>query len=196
MSKKKYPAATMAPAEVPENVNEAYELVRPLLYHQVSKFKRCYPTTDHDELVGQAEVAFVRGHWEFKSGKTNGGRTIKDPYATSIRRWIWFSMFDAMRARITKADATEAIGERDFIANDPPPRFDVADLGLEEDGVYVAELLLDPPRSLAIPAEKRGGSPRNYRSTLREWLSDRGWAASRISAAFAQIKNSLANAAD
>ena len=184
-----YPAATMAPDEVPEDINEAFALVEGLLFDQVHKFHLRYGG-DRDDLIGEAHEAFMKGHAEFITGKTNGGKAIKDPYATSIRRWIWFEMFDRMRSRIKANDATEAIGDRDF-ALDTTEDFNVNDWGLGEDALRVVKLLLEPPRSIRIPAERKGGSPRNYRSTLREWLTDRGWTATRINGAFAEIKHAL-----
>lgn len=186
---KEYPAATMAPNEVPGDVNEAFALVENLLFDQVHKFHRRFGG-DKDDLIGQANEAFVKGHAEFITGKTRTGRDIKDPYATSIRRWIWFSMFDIMRARIAKNDATEAIGERDFAHTDAE-RFDIEELCLGTDARKVVKLLIDAPRSVELPAERKGGTPRNYRSTVREWLTDRGWAPLRINAAFREIKNAL-----
>ena len=188
-SAKKYPAATMTPDQVPDDVNEAYGLVEGLLFDQVHKFHARFGG-DKSELIGQAGLAFVKGHAEFITGTTNGGRVIKDPYATSIRRWVWFSMFDAMRARIAKNDATEAIGEREFVF-EAPERFDVNEWGLGKDAVYVVKLMVDPPRSVLIPTERKGGTPRNLRSTVREWLGDRGWTPDRINAAFREIKAAL-----
>ena len=184
-----YPAASMAPSEVPEDVNEAFALVQDLMWDQVHKFHRRYGG-DLDELSGQAGLAFAKGHAEFVSGTTNGGQPIQDPYATSIRRWVWFFMMDKMRSRINKTDPEEAILDRDFQA---PQRevFDVEDLGLSTDGRTVCLLMVEPPNSVAMPVARKGGTARNYRSVVREWLADRGWHTDRINAAFNEIKEAL-----
>lgn len=180
----------MGPADVPADVNEAYALVKNLMFDQVHKFYRRYGG-DREELIGQAGEAFARGHAEFVSGTTVGGHPIKDSYATSIRRWVWFVLFDKMRARIAKNDLTEAIGERDF--EDPSASFDAVGWAEEisDDARAVVQLIVEPPRGLRLAAERRGGTARNYRSTVREWLADRGWPTARINAAFAQIKDAL-----
>lgn len=186
---KTHPATSMMPGEVPRDPNKAFKLVEGLLFDQVHKFHQRYGG-DRSELEGQAGLAFVKGHAEFITGKTNGGQDITDPYATSIRRWIWFSMFDAMRIRIPKNDATEAIGERDFQAP-VADKWDINEWGFGTDAEFVVKLMIDPPRSVALPAERKGGTPRNLRSTVREWLVDRGWHPDRIGAAFNEIKEAL-----
>jgi len=187
----KYPAATMRPADVPADVNTAYGLVKNLVFDQVHRFHRRYGG-EFDELVSQANTAFVRGHTEFVSGKTNGGSPIRQPYAAKIRLWVWYSLFDAMRARIAKNDATESIGERDFELMQPEI-FDFEEFTacLGDDATEVVRLLADMPRGIIAPAMRKGNTPRNYRSALREYLTDRGWTAQRISEAFAEIKATL-----
>jgi hypothetical protein len=188
---KVWPAATMTPATVPQCPDVAYELVKNLVFDQVHKFHRMYGG-DKDELAGTAGVAFVRGHAQFVTGHTKSGRPIKEAYATKIRMAVWYTMFDVMRARIAKNDATEAIVDRDF-ACEVPAIFDREDFedGMGEDARRVVGLLLDPPSEVERVSEAKGGDPRNLRSTVRQYLVKESWSTDRINAAFNQVRNQL-----
>lgn len=191
--KQHYPAATMTPPETPTDPGEAYELVRGLIFDQVNKFQNRYGG-DIDDLVGEAHLAFVQGHQEFITGKTLTGRDIKAPFATSIRRWVWYELFDAMRTRVRRSKIVQMtpIEEgQDFEA--PAPGFKVAALaeGLSEDARYVMSLVLDPPPQIEKTAEAKGGEPRNYRSTVKQFLTAEKWRSARIDAAFDEVKKAL-----
>jgi len=66
-------------------------------------------------------------------------------------------------------------------------------MDLDDDARLVVDLALDPPEEIARVAEDKGGTPRNYRSTIRQHLRyNDGWDAERVAAAFGQIKAALA----
>jgi hypothetical protein len=184
----------MTPDTVPHDPNDAYELVRNLVFHQVHKFRRRYGG-EFDELVCEANLAFVKGHAQFTTGKTATGKTITDPYATEIRRWVWYEMFDAMRTRLRrKAIAPMVAIKEGQEFPDRLPEWDVSSWAAElgPDARLAVELVLNPPAPIENTAEAKGGEPRNYRSTVRAHLAaDLGWSTKRINAAFEEIRRAL-----
>ncbi|MBU1067226.1 hypothetical protein KKE60_05535 [Patescibacteria group bacterium] len=189
---KVYPAATMTPADAPVDPAEGYELVRNLIFDQVHKFSRRYGG-DFDELVGEANLAFVKGHNQFITGMRPSGKPFDTTYATEIRRWVWFELFDAMRTRLQRQARAQMISVGDMDYPVQSFEFDVTDwaAGLSSDASYVVELLLDPPEDVEEIIMAKGGEPRNFRSTVRAYLVASGWSARRISEAFAEIKEAL-----
>ena len=174
----------------PKNIEAGYEQVKNLIFHQVHKFFAQYGG-DFDELVGEANLAFVRGHNEYATGHTATGLTIDDPYHVVIRRWVWFSMFDAMRARLQAKAVTQPAELTENIPAEE--RWDAKDYtaGLGADAYTAAMLVLRPPEEIEAVAQAKGGEPRNYRSTVRAYLGNLGWDEGRINRAFAEIRETL-----
>lgn len=180
-----------ATVEAPETIEAGYEAVKNLIYHQVHKFFARYGG-DWDELLGEANLAFVQGHYQFIGGLTPSGKPIVDPYHVVIRRWVWFEMFEVMRTRIRRAPVLQTAeffeettaGTTDWNAG-------TFALELGDDARFAATLALYPPDEIDAVARAKGGEPRNYRSTIREHLENLGWREERIAAAFAEIKEAL-----
>ena len=190
----KYPAASMTPDETPKDAGKGYCLVKNLIFDQVHKFRRRYGG-DVEELTGEANLAFVKGHKQFITGYQAKGKAFTDPYATVIRRWVWYEMFDNMRTRLRRNSITKMEG---FIEGQEFPsraiEWDVVEWTdeLSDDARMIAELILDPPENIEDTATKMGGEPRNYRSTVRAYLQgDLGWKPERISDAFSEIRRAL-----
>jgi len=178
----------------PANADEGYRMVHDLIFDQIHKFRRRYGG-DFDELTGQALVAFMRGHHQFMRGTTPTGHAIKHDYPTEIRRWVWYTMFDDMRTRLSRAAKVrvDVVGD-DLNPPAPQYRFRVDEFteALSDDARYAVGLVLDTPEDIAEVAMAKGGAPRNFRSTVRAHLAtDLGWAPGRISAAFAEITEAL-----
>jgi len=184
-------ATAAAVTTPPTNADEAYKLVKNLIFHQVHKFRNQYGG-EFDELVGEANEAFVRGHQQFCRGTSPTGRVIEADYGTEIRRWVWYTLFDKMRTRVRRQNHTpmEAICDRDFAAPATTHNTEWAE-ELSDDARYAVELVLHPPEAIEATAEAKGGEPRNYRSTVRQYLRTQGWAVARVNEAFSEIKGAL-----
>lgn len=190
-------AATTAqtPATTPHDANQAYELVSNLIFDQVHKFFRRFGG-DFDELVGEANLAFVTGHRQYIDGVRPNGEQITHPFAVEIRRWVWFELFDAMRSRLRRENNAKMLSMESMELDVPAKnstKFKVKEwvAGLGEDAQYAVELVLYPPEEVETTAEARGGTPRNYRSTVRAYLTAEGWKPARINKAFDEIKEAL-----
>lgn len=190
-----YPAATMRVGEAPADAGAGYNLVKNLIFSQVHKFVNRYGG-DFDDLVGDANMAFMKGHAQFTAGVTSTGLPIEGTYAAEIRRWVWFELFDAMRIRLSRQHAAPMveIAEGEDFADTRPAEFSLEDFtdGMSEDACLVAGLAINPPPAVEVAANEKGGNPRNIRSTIREYLRNEcGWGAERIGAAFDEIRKAL-----
>ena len=103
-----YPATTITPATAPTDPGDGYALVKNLIFDQVHKFRGRFGG-EFDDLVGEAHVAFMKGHTQVLTGATATGLPITAPYATEIRRWVWYELFDAMRTRVRRQKAAPMV---------------------------------------------------------------------------------------
>jgi hypothetical protein len=164
-----------------DSTNKAYELVKKVIFGQAYKFY-CQFGGDLDDLVGDANLAFMQGHTQFMTGKRPSGSPLDVPYAEEIRRWVWFRLFDSLRSKIRRQEITTIsfVDNIDEVANEirykPGTCIDrplINNLG--EDALFVARLLLDPDAGVETESNTKGGCPHNYRSTIRSYLKSNGW---------------------
>ncbi len=59
------------------------------------------------------------------------------------------------------------------------------------DAFVVTKLALDPPTVIQQEISRKGGSPRNIRSSIRRYLMDLGWSAQRVADSYSQIADIL-----
>lgn len=142
---------------------------------------------DLEELESQAQYAWFQGHKHHMEclGHPN--------YATEIRRWVWFELFDKHRTRTGHRRAVKElrVGSDSLAFVAAPDMVDtLADVS--EDAKFVLRLVLRTPAHLAEAAQRRGGEPRNLRNVVRSYLSDcMGWTAKDIARTFEEIKQAL-----
>lgn len=188
-----HPATTMTPATVPPDPGDGYKLVKNLIFDQVHKFRHRFGG-EFDELVGEAHVAFVKSHNQFLTGKTVTGLPFQAPYATVIRRCVWYNLFDTMRTRVRRQKAAPMVSIEDGQDFHTPDNGLNVSTWVEElgtDARYAVTLVLEPPAAVEETIQAKGGEPRNYRSTVRTYLAAEGWSTARINAAFEEIRKAL-----
>lgn len=54
-----------------------------------------------------------------------------------------------------------------------------------------ASVVLDMPSEFKREAEERGGTPRNFRAALRNWLLREGYTSAEVTQAFLEIQGAL-----
>lgn len=175
------------------SIDSRYEEVRALIFKQVYRFASQYGG-DVDDLAGEAHIHFMRGDQQFEKGETATGRPIEQPYHVVIKNHVWYGLFDTMRTRArrhSKAAMVQA-GETDVTIADTNT-FDSRVLAIDssDDARTVLGLVLEPPTELQREAQAKGGEPRNVRSSVRNYLRGKGWAAARINTAFEEIRREL-----
>ena len=140
--------------DAPDDAAEAYELVKNLIFDQVHKFRRKFGG-DVDELVGEANLAFMKGHTQYMSGHRAGGAE-HDAYHVEIRRWVWFELFDAMRTRLSRKSQVGMVAAGDHVYDFADTTFDsvvwAADMG--DDARMAVNMVLEPPLCVAYRAAR------------------------------------------
>lgn len=162
---------------------ETYADSLPVIEKTVGAFCRAYGG-DYDELRANADTIFMEAFHRYDDSK---------PWHTWLNEWIWFELFDAMRVAARRAARAPMIGGEAVDALTYGTDFDMELFmeGLGADAVTVIKLTFDTPTDLAEAVERKGGEPRNLRSTLREYLKGLGWTARRVRESFAEIKEAL-----
>jgi len=185
--------------------NETYEEVEMLVYSIVHKFKKKYGG-DFEELLSEANYLFL---------------LVYDSYCESIGEfttWLHFRIWKGLLDHLGKdiklrkniiygdLDSTGDYGkDSQDINNDfnQIPQNKIQEtcqqnhfmLNLKSylsmESKDVIRLVLDMPNDLLIMSMKKGNSPRNVKSSLRQYLKERGWKKTEINDCFSEIKEAL-----
>jgi DNA-directed RNA polymerase specialized sigma24 family protein len=62
---------------------------------------------------------------------------------------------------------------------------------LGDDARTVVKLVVETPAELAAVVQGKGDQPRNYRSSVRNYLAELGWTAVRVAESFNEIRHAL-----
>jgi hypothetical protein len=145
----------------------------------------------YDDLLADANTAWLKGHRAFLEGRNNS-----ESYETEIRRWVWFELFDEYRVRSQHRRQTKTTIKNEEFPEQLVARrggFDLVEFfdELSEDARYAARLVLDTPAELCAAARARGGTDRNLRCLIRQYLAGMGWSATHITNVFEEIAGAL-----
>ncbi len=111
-----------------------------------------------------------------------------------MKRWVWYELLDIRRRELSRASKrSHVVDGLEMVPELSRSRFCLTDFmeELSEDAALVIQLTLDTPFSLAEVAHAKGGQPRNFRSSLRDYLREMSWSVGRINEAFEEIKKAL-----
>lgn len=176
-------------------VTETYLDVEKMIYAVVNEFHGTFGG-DWDEYVAEANLTFKQVYDSY------------DPTKGALTNVLWTSIWRKLtkvnrkniRSRaFHKVSLDAADGNYNTLAahiqDRPDCTFDfvafAAAAKLTEDAKTVIGLVLDPPEKVEKVAKAKGDLPMNWRSTLREYLRDIGWAAARISESFEEVREAL-----
>lgn len=147
---------------------------------------------DFDELVAEANLMFMKAFNEFDPEKSK--------FSTYLHTVIYNRLLDLLyadqRHRMMSLDNETADGTT-YASQVPDAHrsnFSFVDFaqGLSKDASTVLQLLDNSPEELAVLAIGKGGHPRNWRSSIREYLADVvGWNTTRIAKSFLEIQGAL-----
>lgn len=175
-------------------IDETYQDVEKLIYHAVHKFYKSHGG-DIDEMIGVANQVFMDSYEAFDASKgtftgflyLNITRRLQDLYWHEKRR-------KTMSLDSETEDGTTFAGQvEDYRTSKDFDLMEFAE-GMSQDAMEVLKLVLESPAELASVAMGKGGNPRNWRSTVREFLYGMGWSGERISESFEEISGALAGA--
>lgn len=155
--------------------------LEPVVRGTVGAFVRRYGGR-FDDLLADASVYYMRA-FESYTGDVN--------LEAHLRRWVWYGLFDEYRTRVRRSVAHREVGGEvlDTLV-DTMHCLDWTE-GLSEDAATAVRLVLDAPADLLAMAKGKGDQPRNWRSSLRDYLGRLGWTAARITESFEEIRDAL-----
>ena len=158
-----------------------------LVHHMVWQFCR---KNGHryrvDDYLGEAWLAFEAACRYFDESRNV-------PFPTFLATCIRNRLIDVAiketnnRGRYSQLSALDRPKFRSFL----PTVFDAESLlnKLSDDAQCVVELVLDTPRELLDMVERKGSQPRNWRSSIKEWLRTRyRWDDQRIRQTFEELR--------
>lgn len=180
-----------AASQIP--VTDTYVDTEKLIYRVCHGFRRCNGG-EFDELVGEAHVAFMNAYHDWTPG---GGMEFTSYLGLCIyRRLIDWHKKRKRQQAVWSTLLSETAGENGEelpIEDTTPEPFDVEEFKAElsADAQTVINFLFNSPRELVDLAEGKGGKPVNWRSSLREFFTDVGWASSQVTKSFDEIREAL-----
>ena len=160
---------------------ETYLEVENLLRSIVWKLVRKYGG-DFEEMMQEAACIYIAAYENFD------GRI---PFSSWLYNWVRWTLMDQLRLRLSRGQRYEPTNEQDIPGTyrDWTATKFMEEMG--EDAAMVAKLVLETPAELAKIVSGKGSEPRNYRSSIRTYLSDLGWTARRVAASFSEIRHAL-----
>lgn len=177
------------PATTP--IAETYDDVQNLMFKCCHKFRKSFGG-DFDDLLSIANEVYMESYEKFEYG---AGATFGSYLWTNIWRRLQDNYQYEQRRKMVPLDAKSASGTSyaDLVEDRPHREFSLADFadGLSEDAMTVIKLIIETPEDLARMATEKGGTPRNWRSSVREWLASAGWGSEKIADSFDEISGIL-----
>lgn len=174
---------------------ETYYEVSRLLDFMVNKFI-VRNGGDFEEYRAEANMIFVNVYDWWEPG--NGSKFTSSVCNAVYRRLQYLRNREYARHHLHCASldrSTKMDGQRTSWANciaDNTTEFDREsfEANLSSDACVVLRLLLDSPQEIVDIAVNKGGTPVDWRSAIRSYLSDIGWSVNRIKESFRELKES------
>jgi RNA polymerase sigma factor (sigma-70 family) len=183
---------------------ETYEDVRKLICHTVWRIvKKC--GGDFDEYMSEANEVFLTAYADFDGSC---------PFSNWLVQMITYRLLDVVRDRCHEqsrcrpapndsvgripvwslsADADSGVNPVENVP-DARPTWRIGELleELGDDARTVVQLVVETPAELDAIVKAKGDQPRNYRSSIRNYLAELGWTAVRVAESFAEVRRALA----
>lgn len=184
----------MPAALAPDPAADTYEDVELLIYKVVNKFHRRFGG-DPEEYIAEANLTFQRVYRAYNPALGSFGNVLWTSVWRRLSNINRRNINARQNCRVSLDAAKNEANDRGetLAANYPDPRPPAARAmemleALSPDARAVAALVFDPPDKVARTAEEKGGQAANWRSTLRAYLAELGWAAARITESFDEIR--------
>lgn len=169
------------------DVAQEYGKMERLVDSVVWKFIKKYGG-EFEEKRADANLSFVK--------VCNSFDPAKGKFSTYVAMGVWQDLLEENRRlaqRLNKTGTWLRGDSLENVAKKEQNQSFVQDLlaELSEDAKTVVQLCLETPAELAQIMEDKGGQPRNIRSTVKQYLANMGWVASRISESFQEVSEIL-----
>lgn len=173
-------------------LEQTYQDVEKLLSWVVTQFVKRYGG-DWDEYRSEANVVFLNVYEAFNPDLGSFANVL----AISVKRRLIHRRNMNLRRRMDSLDRQVPGMDKgtlgDLVADAPKSTFSLQGLAdsVSQDAKLVITLLFDAPAEVESEAEGKGGTPRNWRSSIRTYLRSKGWRNDRIAESFEEIKQAL-----
>lgn len=173
----------------PRPIEETYASVQKLIYKVAGDFHRRFGG-DFDDLVGEANVAFMKVYEAFDPSR--------GAFTTLLQHSIVNRLYDvaAMKrrrpaVRLEAVAAESGIPVADWVAAPAETWDELAYQELSEDARTVLKIVVGAPAELRALAKAKGGHAKNWRHALKGYLADMGWTANQVAKSFEEIAGLL-----
>lgn len=190
-SLKEWPMSTTLTLPTNCPITDTYRDVEYLIHHICHLFKEKHGG-DFDDLLDVANQVFMDVYRGFREGSA--------PFTSYLSTCVYRRLLDEKRRSMRiktisisgsgrKNDYEEGRGDIQLEDKSTPTSSPLNDLldGLSEDAKVIVSLVLETPPEIAKIIEGKGGHPKNVRSTIRQHLTEMGWAYTRIAESFQEI---------
>ncbi len=171
-----------------QQIDMAYQDCKDMLAGLVSLFRARYSGWEHDDMMGEARLAFVKAFRTYEPG--HGAE-----FLTWVRYRTWHALLKAMDNRMRESRRERREVERVGARGRRTFSFDSLLEGLSEDAQELVRLLVMPPMDLRLSLVRRGNkkkpSVNSMKAALREVLEDRGWPPRYVERVFSEIREAL-----
>lgn len=174
-----------------KTITDTYKEVERLIWNEIHSFRRTYGYHfDEDDLLSEANEAFLKAYNTFDEDKGK--------FSTYLTICIYRRFLDVMynkqqqnRLRTVSLDTTSTDGSlHETISAKQELGFNFEEYveGWTEDSKTILRLILQTPTELSELVSGKGGEPRNWRSSIREYLLACGWDWYRVSDTYKEIR--------
>jgi len=166
---------------------ETYKEIEKLIYHTCHGFARKY-CGDVDEYISNANTIFMKAYNQWDPATCTVSRT------THFRSWVWMGLLDIYRPIWTRSTKYHTAVEPEMLENVAQKEkaafldMDYLKNSLSVDGYQLLNLILYAPKELQCIIDGKGGTPRNYRSSVKDYLKRTlGWKQPQVVSAFEEL---------
>lgn len=163
-----------------------YRNNEPMIHSLAHKWFKKNPHKVFEDIICDINYLFCKAYENFDSSKGT-------KFSTYLYFFIKTGLIDLLRKEVVRNRDTYA--NHDQAVTEAHGQFDQEDIleDMSSDAKFLCDLVIDPPTDLKEIIVIKGGTPRNYRSSIKDHLRNIGWTASRIRESFSEIRFLIGN---
>lgn len=172
------------PEPVVSPIADTFRDVENLLYHICHQFSQKHGG-DIDDHISTAHQVYMDVYRTWKEGYAPFSNYV----ATCLYRRLL--MEKQRQRRIPVMSISQEDGDYEIEDLNQSSFLELFLNDLSDDSKLVIQLIFETPDEIQSLIDGKGGSPRNIRSTIKEYLRKTGWTFTRITESFEEIRQAL-----
>lgn len=162
--------------------NQSFIDVERLIFYLIGRFQRQYGG-DIEDLESHAHEIFMEVFFKWDKRR---------PFTDELTYKLWTRWLNTRSKELHRQCLLPQL-DIEIASMHAPAILDFQNFldSLSIDSEEVVDLVLYPPPNLKRQIIWKGSTPRNVRSSLRQWLKNHGWTTERINSAFTEIRIAL-----